>query len=224
MNYIRHLNGVFRLFEQDSRLNPTHISMYMALFQEWNRNRFPETFYIDRGDIMQLAKIGSKATYHRCLKDLDTWGYVQYMPSHNPYKGSQINMPNFGTTTGTTTGTAPEQVVGQAVVPNINIDKPIKTINKRSRASQPKNEGDVLMFFKDNDWESNEALKFYNHYQGVGWKVGGRSAIEDWQATAKTWMLRAKELERGNSNMLPIRSRHVDHLKINTNKNYAEPL
>lgn len=224
MNYIKHLNGVFRQVERDSRLNPTHISMYMALFQMWNRNRFPETFFIDRGDIMQLAKIGSKATYHRCLKDLDNWGYVEYMPSHNPYKGSQINMPNFGTSTRTTTGTTPEQVVEQAVVPNINIDKPNKTINKLSRASHPKNEGDVLMFFKDNDWESNEALKFYNHYQGVGWKVGGRSAIEDWQATAKTWMLRAKELEHEKSNMLPIRSRNVDHLKINTNKNYGEPL
>lgn len=224
MNYIRHLNGVFRLFERDNRLNPTHVSIYMALFQEWNRNRFPETFFIDRGDIMQLAKIGSKATYHRCLKDLDTWEYVQYIPSHNPYKGSQMNMPNFGTSTRTTTDPTPEQVVGQAVVPNININKPIKTINKRSRASQPKNEGDVLIFFKDNGWESNEALKFYNHYQGVGWKVGGRSAIEDWQATAKNWMLKAKELERENGNNVSLRHRNMDYLKVTKNKNYEEPL
>lgn len=224
MNYIRHLNGVFRLFERDNRLNPTHVSIYMALFQEWNRNRFPETFFIDRGDIMQLAKIGSKATYHRCLKDLDTWGYIQYIPSHNPYKGSQMNMPNFGTSTRTTTDPTPEQVVGQAVVPNININKLIKTINKRSRASQPKNEGDVLIFFKDNGWESNEALKFYNHYQGIGWKVGGRAPIEDWQATAKNWMLKAKELERENGNNVSLRRRNMDYLKVTKDKNYEEPL
>lgn len=224
MNYIRHLNGVFRRFESDNRLNPTHISMYMALFQEWNSNRFPEYFFIDRRNIMQLAKIGSRVTYHRCLKELDDWGYIQYMPSHNPYKGSEVNMPNFGTSTRTTTGTTPGQVVGQAVDPNINIDKPIETINKRSRASQPKNEGEVLNFFKENGWEPIEALKFYNHYQGVGWKVGGRSAIEDWQATAKNWMLKAKELERENGNRLARRLRNMDHLQVIRNKNYGEPL
>ncbi|HUH45823.1 MAG TPA: hypothetical protein VLZ54_01615 [Arenibacter sp.] len=224
MNYIKHLKGAFQQFEGNGQMNPTHISLYMALFQLWNRSRFPEIFYIDREDIMRSAKIGSKSTYHRCLKDLDTWEYIQYMPSHNPYKGSQVGMPDFSTSTGTTSGTSSGQVVGQALVPNINIDKPIKTKFKLARASHPKNEEEVLIFFKGNDWDATEAQKFYNHYQGIGWKVGGRAAIEDWKATAKKWMLRAKDLEGENNFMVPIRRRNVDHLKIITNKNYGEPL
>ena len=76
-----------------------------------------------------------------------------------------------------------------------------------------------------NKWPLTEGVKFYNHYQGVGWKVGGKSMIEDWMATAKKWMLRAKELKRagafgGGSN----KKLSADHLDIQTNKNYGEPL
>jgi hypothetical protein len=44
VNYILHLKGVFTQFSKDNNLNPTHISLYMALFQIWNINRFTEVF------------------------------------------------------------------------------------------------------------------------------------------------------------------------------------
>ncbi|WP_335965141.1 hypothetical protein [Galbibacter sp. PAP.153] len=97
VNYIKHLNGVFDVFAADSRLNPTHISLYMALFQLWNAARFTESFYISREEVMHLSKIGSKATYHRCIKELHHRNYVLYIPSHNPYKGSRIKMFRFET-------------------------------------------------------------------------------------------------------------------------------
>lgn len=97
MNFIRLLNSAFEKFLYDDRLNPTHISLYMALFQEWNSNRFATEFYVTRGDLMKASKIGSKSTYHRCVKDLDCWGYLCYHPSKNPYKGSKIKMSILGT-------------------------------------------------------------------------------------------------------------------------------
>ncbi len=57
MNYIKHLNAIFQQFSKDSRLNPTHISLYMALFQFWNINRFPAVFYINREEFMKMAKV-----------------------------------------------------------------------------------------------------------------------------------------------------------------------
>ncbi|WP_281980350.1 hypothetical protein [Tenacibaculum mesophilum] len=92
VNYITHLNTVFEEFLNDNRLNPTHISLYMALFQVWNSTRFPEEFFVIRDEVMQQSKIGSKSTYHRCLKDLDKYGYIEYQPSHNPYRGSKIKL------------------------------------------------------------------------------------------------------------------------------------
>lgn len=100
VNYIKHLNTVFQQFLEDNRLNPTHISLYMALFQVWNSTRFSEEFFVIRDEVMQQSKIGSKSTYHRCLKDLHIYGYIEYEPSHNPYRGSKIKLTKIWTSTG----------------------------------------------------------------------------------------------------------------------------
>jgi|TARA_R110002167_G_scaffold105083_1_gene270474 hypothetical protein len=219
MNYIKHLNSVFELFTRDSRLNPTHISLYMALFQFWNINRFPEVFYINREEVMVMAKIGSKATYHRCLRRLHDWKYIRYLPSHNPYKGSQIQMLKFGTSSDSNTGTSSEQVEEQALVPYININKQNKNFNKHKL---PKNENEVLDFFKKEKWPAIEAKKFFNHYTSIGWKVGGKITILDWHSTAKNWMLKGEEIQKEKTLHGPSQKR--DNLKITKEKDYGQPL
>ena len=95
MNYIKHLTGFFDKVINDHTLNPTHISLYIALFQFWNCNRFRNPISISRDEVMRISKISSKATYHKCLKNLHTLGYLRYEPSYNPYKGSMVFMFNF---------------------------------------------------------------------------------------------------------------------------------
>ncbi|SHG73858.1 hypothetical protein SAMN05444483_1263 [Salegentibacter echinorum] len=92
MNYIKTLQAAFETFYEDDRLNPSHVSLYLALFQEWNSTRFAKDFYVWRREVMQKAKIGSNSTYHRCLRDLHKWSYITYFPSNNPFKGSKIKM------------------------------------------------------------------------------------------------------------------------------------
>ncbi|HEU4790761.1 MAG TPA: transcriptional regulator [Flavobacterium sp.] len=95
MNYIKHLTGFFDKIIQDSNLNPTHISLYMALFQFWNVNRFKNPISITREEIMHISKICSKATYHKCMRELNEKKYIKYMPSFNPFKGSMVVLFNF---------------------------------------------------------------------------------------------------------------------------------
>lgn len=90
MNYIKHLSGFFQKIIYDTDLNPTHVSLYMALFQTWNVNRFQNPISITRNEMMRISKIYSKATYHKCINDLHTKEYIIYEPSHNPFKGSLI--------------------------------------------------------------------------------------------------------------------------------------
>ena len=97
VNYIQHLNAVLEQFRKDNRLNPTHISLYLALFQFWNHHRFPELIQVSRDEIMGIAKIGSTTTYHKCIRELDKGGYLKYMPSRNPFKGSKVKMTIFWT-------------------------------------------------------------------------------------------------------------------------------
>ncbi|STD01233.1 hypothetical protein [Chryseobacterium carnipullorum] len=95
MNYIKHLTGFYGKVAQDNMLNPTHISLYLALFQFWNFNRFRNPVSISRDEVMRISKIHSKATYHKCLKNLHSSGYIDYQPSYNPFKGSQVVMLDF---------------------------------------------------------------------------------------------------------------------------------
>ena len=95
MNYIRHLTGFYDRIQMDDRLNPTHISLYLALFQFWNLNHFQNPISISRNEMMRLSKISALGTYHKCIKQLQEFGYIEYIPSFNPYKGSLVNLHNF---------------------------------------------------------------------------------------------------------------------------------
>jgi SOS-response transcriptional repressor LexA len=95
MNYIKHLTGFFEKVSTDYDLNPTHISLYMAIFQLWNQNRFQNPISISRDELMRISKIASTATYHKCIKELQEREYIEYNPSFNPFKGSTLNVLNL---------------------------------------------------------------------------------------------------------------------------------
>jgi len=95
MNYIKHLASFFDRVAGDERLNPTHVSMYVSLFQFWNANRFQNPISISRNELMKVSKISAKATYHKCIKELNDYGYLNYKPSYNPFKGSLVYLFNF---------------------------------------------------------------------------------------------------------------------------------
>jgi hypothetical protein len=95
MNYIKHLTGFFNKISYETNLNPTHISLYLALFQCWNVNRFKNPTGISREEIMKASKINSKATYHKCMKELELLGFMVYNPTFNPHSSSTIIMINF---------------------------------------------------------------------------------------------------------------------------------
>jgi hypothetical protein len=95
VNYIKHLSGVFEKFSGDQRVSAYHISLYVALFQLWNINRFSNPLLIIRSEVMQISRISSKSTYHRCVRELESFGYIEYQPSKNAMIGSKVNILSF---------------------------------------------------------------------------------------------------------------------------------
>jgi len=95
MNPSKHLSVFFNKIATDKILNPRHISLYMSLFQVWNRNEFANPVSITRNELMLNSKISSKSTYHKCMKTLQTFGYIKYEPSHHPFKSSQVYLFDF---------------------------------------------------------------------------------------------------------------------------------
>src|SRR6185437_12770064 len=93
MNYIRHLNAFFfQHVKRDKRLNANHVSLYIALFQFWNYNRFQNPFSIIREEVMGITGIGSKNTYHKCMKEIHQFGYIHYRASTSKFQKSKVHM------------------------------------------------------------------------------------------------------------------------------------
>ncbi|WP_278034952.1 transcriptional regulator [Flavobacterium nitratireducens] len=155
MNYIKHLTGFFDKLVHDYDLNPTHVSLYISLFQFWNLNRFENPISITRDEVMRISKICSKATYHKCMRELHEKGYVIYEPSYNPFRGSMVRMVNLSNelkplrkkeVTQLKTKQANEQAVNknktsdkQALVSSINIINNTNSINNVNIEEQAKN-------------------------------------------------------------------------------------
>lgn len=279
MNYIKHLTGFFEKVAIDKTLNPTHVSLYIALFQFWNCNRFKNPISINRDEVMRISKISSKATYHKCLKNLHSLGYINYEPSYNPFKGSHVILFNFSedlkplpkserkpkneplielaseqalnkSCTSSETGTE------QAVVPSINYinntnilnDKNVSNLEKLTKnfeenendfvistigeiTSQEKklrekkkgfvepNLNEIKTYFQENNFPEQEAQKFFNYFKSVGWLVGGKTPMVDWQAAAQNWMINAPKFISNAEQ--PNRAKQ---LNTTTDKDYSEPL
>ncbi len=232
MNYIRQLTEVFQYFIKDQKLNPTHVSLYFALFYYWNGNRFPEIFFVQREEIMQLSKIGSTSTYHKCLKDLHDWNYLEYLPSRNPFKGSQVKMIEFRTSS--EQDEIEQEKSGEIEEENSRTRSEyelkklhpstetalVSYINniKHNKHNKTKNKKDIVEYFKKNNWSVKEALKFFSHYEATGWKMGGNVEIEDWQALAEGWII----ISREKNELKKVKRK--DNLQISKFKNYGEPL
>lgn len=294
MNYIKHLTGFFEKVVIDKALNPTHVSLYMALFQFWNCNRFKNPISINRDEVMRISKISSKATYHKCLKNLHSLGYINYEPSYNPFKGSHVILFNFSEDLKPVpkserklknepliepvseqalnkSCTSDETSTEQAVVPSINYinntnssnDKNVANLNKQAKNFEDENNfklkneteekeksfakkekdvddfvipseaevsplkkatpttEEVRTYFQDNNFPELEAQKFFNYFSSVGWLVGGKIPMIDWQAAAQNWIINSVNFNH-NTDTTP--TNRPKHLNTTTDKNYAEPL
>jgi len=307
INYIKHLTGFFDRIIPDRNLNPTHVSLYIALFQFWNINRFQNPISITRDEVMLICKISSKATYHKCMKDLNDKGYIKYEPSYNPFKGSIIflfdfsqpnepvqkkanspkkNVPNNElvmnkqrTSSEPSTGTSTEQALVSSInninitnnsnikndlnlekqaknfeeinnsdLKNKNLEKEKSSAKKEkeemqnensafansdenqiknswqkssAKKEEEKNPGidEVKAYFLQQNFPELEANKFFNYFASVGWLVGGKIPMVDWQAAAQNWILNAIKFK--SYEKPPDRAKH---LNTENDKDYGEPL
>ncbi|MGN6602467.1 MAG: hypothetical protein ACTHK8_08435 [Ginsengibacter sp.] len=90
MEELKVLIDFYCAIQNDNRIGPTHISLYMALFYFYVLNQFQNPVLINRASVMRGAKIFGLGTYHKCIKDLNEFGYISYQPSYNPRVGSRV--------------------------------------------------------------------------------------------------------------------------------------
>ena len=89
MNYVQHTRAAHERLRTQAGATPHHVSLYWALFFQWNAARFPTALALDHAATMQAARIGSRHTYRATLRDLDAWSLLTYCPSQSRYEASR---------------------------------------------------------------------------------------------------------------------------------------
>ncbi len=164
VNYINHhKNANMKMIEL--KLNPTHISLYNALFLIWNECGFDTELSINRNDVMKLSKIGSANTYTKCLKDLEKAKLLKYKPSHNPLIGSKINLYRFDNSTDNSTAKSSSKGCGNST--DNSIDTLYKLLNKETIKLLNKeydlvNDNLNSWILKEKDIKSSEEVDYEN--------------------------------------------------------------
>lgn len=271
MNYIQHLNKIFREFALHDDLRPYHISLYLALFMAWNEKIFPKEIFFYRGEMMKRSKIKTPSQYHKAIKDLHNWNFIFYTPSKNPITGSSVTFipsdkrnalngiekkSTFRPEKLKEDGEEPKEAFGKQdhsheeqrdskfihVAPVKYQDRANKDQVPSQEAHVASNKGHapyinklennktfiylrekvVIDYFFSQRWPKLQALKFFHHYQAIGWKKGGTTPITDWKAAAKSWILRGTEFK--NLKISPGEMKNQDNLKTTKAKHYDKPL
>jgi len=253
MNYIKQLNSAMSKIYDDKRLYSSHVSLYVSLFQYWNLARFSNPFQVFRDEIMNLSKIGPKSTYHKCMKELTMWGYIQYIPTHNPLIGSKVEMYVFDKELASPkmeqlnersstesvqqigqSSTEVVQPIGQPVPISVQLNEPLikntnikhtKQVNREKKFSTPTQE-EVKKYF--NSLFSSEKDKKIADVESQ--KFFNYYTSNGWKVGGKTpmknWNAAARNWvlkSKENTNGKP-QVQNRDNLHTNENKNYHEPL
>ena len=77
---------------QDKNIKPQHISLYLFLLNQNNRNNWIEWFKCPYDLAMTGSCIGSKRTYYNCLNDLKEWKLINYKKGVNNWKAPVIKL------------------------------------------------------------------------------------------------------------------------------------
>lgn len=75
---LKPLSDFFKAIEDDYRISITHIGLYVSLLHYRVDKGFINPIQPYRNDIMDIAKISSPKTYHKCMRELNEYGYIKY--------------------------------------------------------------------------------------------------------------------------------------------------
>ncbi|RZJ91485.1 MAG: hypothetical protein EOO20_04830 [Chryseobacterium sp.] len=90
MENLKPLSDFFSAIEKDFRISTTHIAIYAALLKYRTDRGFINPIRVFRYEVTVIAKVSSAYTYHKCIRELNDYGYLKYEPSMKKNQGSKI--------------------------------------------------------------------------------------------------------------------------------------
>jgi hypothetical protein len=244
INFIRHLNAFYTLVHEHERLRANDISLYMALFQLWNLERFPVSLIVSRRLALKLCKIGSLHTYTECLKRLHNFGFLTYEPPEGPFSSCVIKMVPLGKNESRRHAKNDTHMCGNkdpgagvdfdthtvSVLTHFN-NKQINDFINESKTARPQKKSidkveappapeleEITVYFRAAAQSEKEAVLFYFHYKAIGWTMSGMPIL-DWKAAAEKWISRIPSFK----NNTIANTTTTGGLRSEEDKRYDEP-
>ncbi|CAA9197282.1 hypothetical protein FLA105534_01555 [Flavobacterium bizetiae] len=84
------LSVFFAATEKDLRIGSIHLGLFAALLRYYSICGFVNPIKAYSYQIMPLAKISARTTYHRHIRELSQYGYIRYEASFKKNKPSCI--------------------------------------------------------------------------------------------------------------------------------------
>lgn len=83
---------VIKKATEDHRLTVSHMALLFAIIILCRRENGYRSIQTSRKILMSKSHIGSLPTYHKCIKELVLFKYVNYFPTYHPRLGSRIQI------------------------------------------------------------------------------------------------------------------------------------
>lgn len=197
MNYIIHLNAFMEKAAKEDWLVPYHYSLYMSLFNTWNKLGFRKEFSIHRENTMKAAKLTSKTTYYKAIKQLEAGNYLVFYPSQSRFVQARVLMiplwkVQVPETLNENLSSGNLQVPPKGLLQQTNI----KLISNEVSNGLPSMD-DVVKFAIMHQYNAEEAVKFWYHQEATGWVVGN-TTVQHWQPLMHKWMLNLRSNQSNN--------------------------
>lgn len=193
------------------RVTPQHISMYLFLVNQNNRNNWVEWFKCPLDLGMAGACIGNKKTYYKCLAELSDWGFIEYERGINEYKAPLIKLEVLKSTTADT-ATVPQSKplpipqhtplpiplpiplpthIYKLVTDNLKpitdnykeVESFIKGLSNKEKRKRftAPTLDEVINYFNENGYTKEVATKAWNYYEAGNWKDSKGTAVKAWK-------------------------------------------
>lgn len=199
------------VFNQEHDFKPQHISLYVFLINQNNRNNWVEWFKVPIDLGMAGSCIGSKKTYYACLDDLQNWGLLDYEKGENMWKAPKVRLVVLKVTS-TYTSTVPQSEPLPIPLPDLNLPPYINlqptTLNKKHNTAPSAtpaipSEIDFLAYYELELSAMFPNLSFsvkakYEAWKDAGWKDGNGKKIANWKSKLKNTIPYLKPIA-GNS-------------------------
>lgn len=79
----------------DPRISTAHVSVFVGLWKLWveRGNRNSLSFVCQ--EVKSISKISSDTTFHKRIRELHDYGYIEYLPSFNHFQGNLVHFLEY---------------------------------------------------------------------------------------------------------------------------------